>query len=476
MASKKVSKVTLGTFIGMTVAIAASIRNIPDVAGSGWTMFLYMAVGAILFALPVCLIAGEFGSTFPENGGPELWVHNTLGNDFGFATSWLLWVIMFPGMVMVASALPPLIATAINRPDLGTSHIFTLIVILVAYWIMTILNRCFDMAKLTGKWGSWVGIYIPLVLMTVLGICAVVKTGIHPGSILGHFSAADLFPHSGDMKSLAFFSPIIFIFTGIELSSVYIPRLKKVSYYPVGVLFTLVFMVLLNTVNGFLEASVVSDAHINLNNIVQPVIVYNRILGLPSWINNVFSILVAIGVCIQLSAWISGPGKTIIPSARNGYFSPKFKFWKTDKYGDSPAVMLTQGIVISVFALIYLLVPGINAAFLDLVNSTNVLYCTVYVFMAIGFIKMRVKEPDLPTKFKVGNNFVAWLIGLVLIATIIVTLVATFSVGTLSDFIIVAVVSVVLILLPFWLYRIRNKNWKSDVAQLMKQAGLSDKD
>ena len=29
------SKVGLGTFIGMTVALAASIRNIPDVAGSG---------------------------------------------------------------------------------------------------------------------------------------------------------------------------------------------------------------------------------------------------------------------------------------------------------------------------------------------------------------------------------------------------------------------------------------------------------
>lgn len=81
----KTSKVSLITFIGMTVALAASIRNIPDVAGSGWTMFFYMGVASLLFALPICLIAGEFGSAFPEKGGPELWVSNSLGGSYGFA-------------------------------------------------------------------------------------------------------------------------------------------------------------------------------------------------------------------------------------------------------------------------------------------------------------------------------------------------------------------------------------------------------
>ena len=209
----KTSKVGLLTFIGMTVALAASIRNIPDVAGSGWTMFFYMAVATLLFALPICLIAGEFGSAFPEKGGPELWVNKSLGQKFGFATSWLLWVQMFPGMVMVASALPPLLATAINREDLDRNNIFTLIVILVVYWVITFLNMRFDMAKITGQVGAWLGIYIPLVIMTVLGIIAVIKTGIHPSAILGHFSINKLWPDATDMKSLQFFSPIIFIFT-----------------------------------------------------------------------------------------------------------------------------------------------------------------------------------------------------------------------------------------------------------------------
>lgn len=463
------SKVGLVTFIGMTVALAASIRNIPDVAGSGWTMFFYMGVASLLFALPICLIAGEFGSAFPEKGGPELWVSNSLGGSFGFATSWLLWVQMFPGMVMVASALPPLLATAINQDKLGNNNIFTLIVILVVYWIITFLNMKFDMAKITGQIGAWLGIYIPLVIMTLLGIWAVIKSGIHPSSILGGFSAQKLIPDGTDIKSLQFFSPIIFIYTGIEMSSVYITRIKKVSYYPIGVLITLVFMFLLNTVNGFLESAVVSPKQIDLNNIVQPVIVYDKILGLPSWIANVFSILVFIGVSVQLSAWASGPGKTIISSAQKGLYPPKFKFWKVDQFGDSHSILITQACIISFFALVYLLIPGINSAFLELVNATTVLYCAVYVFMAIGFIKLRLQKPNLKRPFKVGNTFVAWVVSIVLIATIIVALIATFAVGTFINFIIVAIISIVLILLPFWFVKIRKDSWTKEVKELMTQ-------
>lgn len=303
--------------------------------------------------------------------------------------------------------------------------------------------------------------------MTLLGIIAVIKSGISPASILGKFSAGKLVPDLTDMKSLQFFSPIIFIYTGIEMSSVYITRIKKVSYYPIGVLVTLVFMFVLNTVNGFLESSVVGPTQIDLNNIVQPIIIYDKILGLPSWFANIFSLLVFIGVSVQLSAWASGPGKTIISSAQKGLYPPKFKFWKTDEFGDSHAVLLTQASVISFFALVYLLIPGINSAFLELVNATTVLYCVVYVFMAIGFIKLRIQRPDIKRPFKVGNKFVAWLVTIVLILTIAIGLIATFAVGTFDNFLIVAIISIVLVLLPFWFIRIRKTSWTKEVKDLM---------
>lgn len=41
-------QITTMTFIGMTCALVASVRNIPDVAATSWTMIFYMLVCSII--------------------------------------------------------------------------------------------------------------------------------------------------------------------------------------------------------------------------------------------------------------------------------------------------------------------------------------------------------------------------------------------------------------------------------------------
>lgn len=232
------------TFFGMTVAIVASVRNIPDVAATGWTMFFYMLVATVLFALPIALMSGEYAGMFPRAGGPELWVTNGLSPRWGFVSSWLLWVQMFPGMVMVSSVIAPLVAVTIGQPALGKSSIFTLICILVSYWAVTILNLFFDMARLGGQIGVILGLYLPVAFMVILGIAALVKVGIRSDGYLGTGSSGLLpFFSSQSLGTLAFFASIVFIFTGIEMSSVYLPRLKNAAKtYLRGIFIALVFM------------------------------------------------------------------------------------------------------------------------------------------------------------------------------------------------------------------------------------------
>lgn len=74
-------QITTMTFIGMTCALVASVRNIPDVAATSWTMIFYMLVAVLLYAFPITLISGEFAGMFPQKGGPELWVSNALGKN-----------------------------------------------------------------------------------------------------------------------------------------------------------------------------------------------------------------------------------------------------------------------------------------------------------------------------------------------------------------------------------------------------------
>jgi len=69
----------------------------------------------------------------PKAGCPELWVTTGLSERWGFTTSWLLWVHMFPGMVMISSVMAPLFVVVIGSQTLGTSSFFTLMCIVVVY-------------------------------------------------------------------------------------------------------------------------------------------------------------------------------------------------------------------------------------------------------------------------------------------------------------------------------------------------------
>jgi len=455
------------TFFGMTVAIVASVRNIPDVAATGWTMFFYMLVATVLFALPIALMSGEYAGMFPRAGGPELWVTNGLSPRWGFVSSWLLWVQMFPGMVMVSSVIAPLVAVTIGQPALGKSSIFTLICILVSYWAVTILNLFFDMARLGGQIGVILGLYLPVAFMVILGIAALVKVGIRSDGYLGPGSSGLLpFFSSQSLSTLAFFASIVFIFTGIEMSSVYLPRLKNAAKtYLRGIFIALVFMFLFNTLLAFVTADVVSHGTIELNNIAQAPVIILKILGLPTWFANVFAGAVLIGVIVQLSAWASGPSKTITDSARRGFYPPRLRFWKTNRFDVAPTVILTQAVVISLFALIFILVPAVNKAFLLLVTATAIIYIVVYVLMAIGILRLRLTKPTIKRPFHMGNTSVAWTVIIVFLLVVVASSLATlWYQGWTNAFIIVAI-TVVLSVVPLIIFWKRKPSWASDVSR-----------
>lgn len=462
------------TFFGMTVALVASVRNIPDVAATGWTMFFYMLVATLLFALPISLMSGEYAGMFPRAGGPELWVTNGLSPRWGFVTSWLLWVQMFPGMVMVSSVIAPLVAITIGDPGLGKSGPFTLICILVTYWAVTILNLFFDMARLGGRIGVALGLYLPVAFMVILGIAALVKVGIRSDGYLGTGSSGLLPFSSQSVGTLAFFASIVFIFTGIEMSSVYLPRLKNsAKTYLRGIFIALAFMFLFNTLLAFVTADVIPAGTIDLNNIAQAPVIILRILGLPSWLANVFAASVLMGVVVQLSAWASGPSKTITDSARRGLYPPRLRFWKTNRFDVAPTVIVTQAAVISLFAMIFILVPGVNNAFLLLVTATAIIYIVVYVLMAIGILRLRSAKPTLKRPFHMGNTRVAWTVIAVFLITVVASSIATLWYQGWTNAIIIIGITVVLSVIPLIIYRLRKPSWASDLTRELG-AGLTE--
>lgn len=472
MDKQQVKKIELGTFIGLTMALCATVRSIPTLAAVGWTLVFYTIFAVIFFAGPISLISGELSTMLPQEGGPQLWVKTALGSKWGFVVAWLLWVQMFPGMVMVASTLGPLLGNTFGNVELGENHWFVLACILIIYWAITILNLKFDMAKVGGKIGVWLGVYIPVLVMFVLGIFSFIKVGLVSNGYLGAFSWSKMIPDLQHVDSFKYLAGITFIFVGMEMSSVYIPRLKDATKnYKKGIFISLIGLVLLNVINAMFVANVVPAGTMELSNITQPILIYCEILGLPLIIGNIFSFMVFLGVLLQLSAWVTGPSNTIIQVAREGLLPPKFGFHRKNKYGVSRNVVLTQTIVISLFSLLYVVTDDVNAVFLTLTNVTTIIYSIVYILIAVAIIRLRKKQPDFPRPYRIGKkgNTLAYTVATMLILGIASVVLATLGTSTVADALLVALITVVMFVIPLIIYRFKKDNWVTDATKELEQ-------
>lgn len=465
----KEKKLSLAGLIGITMAFFGTVRSVPTLASTGWTQIFYMLIAACTFALPIALISAELSTTWPEEGGPQVWVKHALGEKWGFVTSWLLWVQMFFGMVMVASTIGVLLGYVINKPDLGNNNLFVMVMILISYWTITILNLKFDMVKIAGDWGSIIGVYIPFLALVILGVTYFIKNGINPIGYLANFEPKNLFPDFSNLGSLPTLTGIIFIFAGVEISSVHANNIDNPKRnYPIAVIVSVLVLVVFNLVAGLSVANAVPNGEMNLANITQPFVIMTEDLGIPSIFNNIVSLMILIGVLVQLSAWVLGPSKSMIQVADEGNL-PKF-FQKRNKQGIPINIVLVQAVVISLVSLLYGFIPDVSAAFLIITITTTILYCIVYLLIAISAIKLRYSMPNEVRPFRLGSkgNGLMWAVAGLSIASVILTicvsLIPPASVGKnghLAYIIYQVLATLIMVGIALFIYKNKKPSWKN---------------
>ncbi|SMF73303.1 amino acid/polyamine/organocation transporter, APC superfamily [Paenibacillus uliginis N3/975] len=467
----KSKQLSLFGLIGITMAFFGTVRSVPTLSITGWTQIFYMLVAALLFALPIALMSAELSTGFPgEEGGPQVWVKKALGEKWGFVTSWLLWVQMFFGMVMVSSTVGVLFGYVINRPQLSSNNIFIFAVILISYWGVTLLNIKFDMVKIGGNWGAIIGVYIPFVVLVILGLWFFFKNGIQQISYLGNFKAKDLVPNFSDLGSLTYLSGIIFIFAGVEISSVHANNIENPKRnYPIAVITSVILLVIFNLVAGLTVSNAVPLGEMQLANITQPYLIFCKDLGLPMILVNIISAMILIGVLVQLSAWVLGPSKSMIKVADEGNL-PKF-FQKRTKRNIPITFVLIQASVISLVALLYVVVPDVNSAFLIITITTTILYCVVYALIGISAIKLRYTLPDIERPFRLGNkgNGLIWFISLLSLISVAITMIVSLIPPSIlqpsqyTGYIIFQVgATVIMVAIALIIYKFKKPEWKKE--------------
>jgi len=72
------------SLVMINVIAVDSLRSLPISAAYGFSIVFYYLLAAILFFVPVALIAAELATAWPETGGLYVWVREAFGRRWGF--------------------------------------------------------------------------------------------------------------------------------------------------------------------------------------------------------------------------------------------------------------------------------------------------------------------------------------------------------------------------------------------------------
>lgn len=155
-----------------------------SLSGPGFAIVLLL-VTPLVFSLPNMLMVRELQSMMPVEGGYYHWLKKAFGPFVGFMGGWMNWVVSWVDV----SIYPVLAATylAFFFPALNvgvtiggifiSGTVLSFLVSMVLIWAISYLNV--RGARLTGLTTDWLGavMMIPLILMSIIGIAAWIKSG-----------------------------------------------------------------------------------------------------------------------------------------------------------------------------------------------------------------------------------------------------------------------------------------------------------
>jgi amino acid transporter len=173
-------------------------------------------------------------------------------------------------------------------------------------------------------------------------------------------------------------------------------------------------------------------------------------------------------VCASMGGmltWLSGPSKGLLLIARReGYLPPFFQHQNENEVAVN--ILVVQGGVTTVIALLYALVPSVSSAYWILSVMTTQVYLVMYLLMFVAAVQLRRKRPEVERGYTAPALTFICTVGFVAsAAAILIGFVppSQFESGNTVAYVGLILAGTVLIgLLPAWLFlRFQKPSWKT---------------
>jgi putative glutamate/gamma-aminobutyrate antiporter len=460
----KPTYITWVTLAFMTTASVASLRSAPTMAVYGLTcVFLYI-VPAIIFLLPQALVAAELASGW--TGGVFRWVSEGLSAKWGLLAVWCqfaMTIFYYPTLLgFVASTL-----AYVFNPDLATNGVYTGIVIVVVFWAGVFLSArggTGGIAKLASS-GLLIGTLIPGAILVILGIVYLLQG--NPSA--APMTADHLIPQWTGIASLVLIVNNFLSYSGMEMNSVHVASLKDPKKeFPKAMFFAMGLVLLIFILPALAISWVVPAQQLSLTaGVMQAFSEFFGYFGIERLVPIVAIALVCASAGGMLT-WLAGPSKGLLLIARREGFLPPF-FQEQNENEVAIHILVVQGAVTTVIALMYALIPSVSSAYWILSVMTTQVYLIVYLLMFVAAVNLRKRQPNVERGYTAPAIKLLCVVGfLASAAAILIGFVppSQFENGSTGAYVGVILAGTVLLgLLPPWLFlKFRKESWKSEEA------------
>ncbi|GAA3634467.1 amino acid permease [Microbacterium awajiense] len=454
----------------LNITAVVALNNLPAEAEYGLSSAFYFVFAAVFYLIPIALVAAELATGWSEKGGMFRWVGEAFRGRIGFMVMFIAWieVCVFIPTALTFGAVSLAFIDPNEKEALAISgdNWFVIVVVLAVYLIATIITFLGSKGFATmAKWGGVIGVFIPMAVL-IVGATAYAIGGNAPQMDVGW---GEVLPDFAGFGTIVLAAGITQMYAGMEMNAVHVKEVKNPTRsYPLAIFLSAGVTVAIFVFGALAIAWVVPAKDINLTQAI--LVTYYDIfewMGIP-WGGSVAAIMLAVGVLVTVTTWVAGPSTGLLAGAKSGFLPPSWQ--KTNKHGAPTTILLIQAGLIIILAILFVVLPSVQAAYQILEQLATILYITVYLLMFSAAIRLRYSQPDRPRPFRLGKkgNGLMWIVagcGFVVSAFVFVIEFippAQIDVGSPVVYTLLLIVSVLVVYaIPNVIYHFRKPSWKS---------------
>jgi putative glutamate/gamma-aminobutyrate antiporter len=461
MFTENTNRKILSTFSLVMINVIAidSLRTLSMGAEYGFSLVFYYLLAGLFFFIPTALISAELATAWPNTGGVYIWVREAFGERCGFVTIWLQWiynVVWYPTILAFIGATLAYLFT----PQLANNKYYLLTVVLASFWGATWAN-CLGLkvSSRLATLGTIFGTLLPMVVIITLGA---VWLGLH-NTVDIPFTVKSFLPDLSNINNLTFLTGLVFGLMGMEMSAVHAGDVRNPQRdYPRALLISALIIWLSLVLSSLAIALVIPTSKLSvLTGLTDAFDAFFNAYHL-SWLLPVIVALIILGSFAGMSAWVLGPTRGLWVATQDERIPAIWQ--KVNKHGMPVAILLAQGVLVTLLSAVFLFMPTVNSSYWVLSALTSQLALIFYIFLFAAAIRLRYKNSKVPGAYRIpGGKIGIWLVAGAGILSCIVTIAVGFlppnpmSLDKLIGYEAVLVLGIIIFCgLPLLIYRPKN--------------------